>query len=483
MTTPVLIHLTSEWLWVRHGQAQWSGPAVVAHDGSGLLFADAAVGSQYDLVRVCDGVDPGVLTVAGDSVTFAAALSGLVSYALDGVGLAGNRPESLRLSHPSHWGTPRRRALETPLRQLADDVTTIPVASAVARANPAGPWRAHHARMVVELNTFGLTMTVVVDDPGGPQLRSCAFEPTITGAEIDEDAVRAATQGLLDDGRVREILVTSGSDLSLSALRASIVASGIVGDRVVAVSGAEVATGLEPPAQPAAIPAVSRLPAAGWLEQAVTLTFTDKRDSRRKVLAIAGCLSAALVVGLIVLLGVRSRATDSATAIADAQPTAVTTRPPEVSAPPTPARVTETIAAAVNFARVRFDPPIGWSVRGAATDSRLELRPDDGSRRRIVLTQTSLAPDAGMEEVYRLLAMQITTRAPRFDNLENGVVFAERPTVAYHERAEDDSQVNWYVLVDHDLQVSVGCQFVEDGWAAVSDACAQVTRSVRIGPA
>ena len=43
----------------------------------------------------------------------------------------------------------------------------------------------------------------------------------------------------------------------------------------------------------------------------------------------------------------------------------------------------------------------------------------------------------------------------------------------------DDAQVDWYVVLDGDAQLSIGCRYTTAAAAAVTAACATVVGSVR----
>ncbi|MFZ2177835.1 MAG: type VII secretion-associated protein, partial [Rhodococcus sp. (in: high G+C Gram-positive bacteria)] len=69
-----------------------------------------------------------------------------------------------------------------------------------------------------------------------------------------------------------------------------------------------------------------------------------------------------------------------------------------------------------------------------------------------------------------------------FGGLERDVVFGGRPGISYNEFPDESSSVKWHVLVERDLQVSVGCQFLSGEWDAIEGVCAEMVRSLVIAP-
>lgn len=57
--------------------------------------------------------------------------------------------------------------------------------------------------------------------------------------------------------------------------------------------------------------------------------------------------------------------------------------------------------------------------------------------------------------------------------------FAGRPVIHYTELASDTT-VEWFVVGDGHVQVSVGCRWTSSGKTSVERACEQVVRTLRI---
>lgn len=227
------------------------------------------------------------------------------------------------------------------------------------------------------------------------------------------------------------------------------------------------------------------VPQANWLEPALQGSERGgRRSTRPTFFAVVAVL--AVVVGAVLVFTLREpgTGTESVRALdvsaAPAAPATTLTR----SA--VPATTTATAAADLEVGGIRVTLPSGWKERApaasASSGSRVELVPAGGADRRIIITQNAVREDSGYDEVAVTLAAKIAQRGrpELFGELERDVVFGGRPGIAYSEFPDASSVVRWHVLVERDLQVSVGCQFLAEEWESIESVCEEVVRSLVI---
>ena len=132
--------------------------------------------------------------------------------------------------------------------------------------------------------------------------------------------------------------------------------------------------------------------------------------------------------------------------------------------------------------------PAGWAHTGGLPERRRSLltpvgAPDGGDL--ISVERTPLGYDADAEpqraraELRAEFAGRSADGAP-LSGFDDDARFAGRAVVGYREAAGPDAaQVDWYVVLDGDAQLSVGCRHTAAGAAAVAAACATVVGSLR----
>ena len=132
--------------------------------------------------------------------------------------------------------------------------------------------------------------------------------------------------------------------------------------------------------------------------------------------------------------------------------------------------------------------PAGWAHTGGLPERRRSLltpvgAPDGGDL--ISVERTPLGYDADAEpqraraELRAEFARAVVEGAP-LSGFDDDARFAGRPVVGYREAAGPDAaQVDWYVVLDGEAQLSVGCRRTTAGAATVAAACATVVGSLR----
>ncbi|WP_370180583.1 type VII secretion-associated protein [Rhodococcus wratislaviensis] len=393
------------------------------------------------------------------------------------------------LSYPTEWGSARRNVLSDAGARVAAATVLVPVAVAAAEgaAVSGGRW------LVLESRTVGATAGYVVGEVGGYRVVDCEHDPSLCADEgIDEWATAIVELGARarGDRPVDGILLTGvGDSQERTSMRDAVIAAASPIADVRIVTGEEIAHALASSLDAVADdPTAMTVPQANWLEPALQGSeHGDRRSSRPTFFAVAAVAAVlAVVVGAVLVFTLREpgAGTESVRALdasaAPAQPTPTLTR----SSVPT--TTTTTTAAALEAGGIRVTLPSGWKERppaaSSSSGSRLELVPAGGADRRIIITQNAVREGAGYDEVAATLAAKIAQRgrSELFGELERDVVFGGRPGIAYSEFPERSSVVRWHVLVERDLQVSVGCQFLAEEWESIENVCEEVVRSLVI---
>ncbi len=133
----------------------------------------------------------------------------------------------------------------------------------------------------------------------------------------------------------------------------------------------------------------------------------------------------------------------------------------------------------------RFAVPAGWDHTGGLPERRRTLltpaATPDGSDL-IAVELSPLGYDADVEPERAAAELRAAYDADRpgsgLSGYDPAAVVAGRPVTAYRQ-AEGRTEVDWYVLLDGDVQLSVGCRRTPASAAAVRAACAVVVASLR----
>ncbi|HEY2723584.1 MAG TPA: type VII secretion-associated protein [Pseudonocardiaceae bacterium] len=129
-------------------------------------------------------------------------------------------------------------------------------------------------------------------------------------------------------------------------------------------------------------------------------------------------------------------------------------------------------------------PPAWEQVRGDPRLRELRLFPPGERGTAVVLVQQNrLAYDsaAAPQRPGRELRDQLAATTPgRYSEFDTAAEFAGRAVVHYREHPTDGSTVDWFVLFQGQVQVSVGCRHDPATRRQVGSACREVVRTVRI---
>lgn len=144
--------------------------------------------------------------------------------------------------------------------------------------------------------------------------------------------------------------------------------------------------------------------------------------------------------------------------------------------------------AAAQLGRAELSVPGHWrqTTQDAPSDATGDpdtaravfVSTDDGGR--IIAVVTDLRPGSTRESVARSLRNRIEQRGDSVvTEFSAATRFGGREVVSYRESPASGSAIRWYVVVEDDLQVSIGCQSGSTG-EPVDAACTQAVRSVRV---
>jgi len=382
--------------------------------------------------------------------------------------VAGPGPAEIVLVHPAGW-TPQRIAawarrpvrpvpapvaVAGPGRRLVLDVgASGSEATLVERGRMAARWRSDVGGARLDEAVAGLTGSTAVRARRVREALSLLPE----AGGIDAEQLRVAASPLFDElvamvrGVDAPVLLIGGvarSPLVAEALDEAGVADVVVAPRpeTAALLGALALpldrTAVSEPADPADTAVLLPPPAAG-----------ARRPLRR---VLAGVAAVAAVAGLLAA----GRALG----------------PPVV--------VTVPVGTLVQYG-YRFAVPVGWVHTGGLPERRRSLLTPaaaPASSDLIAVERTPLGYDAAAEperaraELRAVYDDAVAAGDPLSDYGARTV--SGRPVTTYRQQ-DDGVVVEWFVVLDGDAQLSVGCRHTPAGEATVLAACAVVVASVR----
>ncbi|MEV2218719.1 type VII secretion-associated protein [Nocardia vinacea] len=394
--------------------------------------------------------------------------------------------EQVTVVCPTEWGSRRRSVIDNALRRVAADVVfeDMAVRAVVADARAGRSRRT----VVLEFGPLSTTATAVVRSHQGIHIESCEHEPNLSVADAEPDSNGLAELSTLVDrllaGQPADVVQAVGvSDpAKLDLIRSAVLEVCGPDVELRPIAGVDLVQGRRQ--EPAYQPEVAPLPTMEWMQPlrqraAAMQPPGHVTKARALVGAAVVIVIAAAVVGAVFAFG----GSDDSPAVSSSGTTAVAgTTPQPVSALPSPSVPRPLIETA---GRVRFQIPIGWRLAQTSDPSkpRVDLVPSDGTRMRITVIQTSVAPGTGYEQVAADLEAQMKQRPNgALGDLKRDVVFGGKSGLAYTERPGDGSTVRWHVLVEHGLQVSTGCQYAGEFGVSVASACEEFAVSVQVIP-
>ncbi|MBF6212512.1 type VII secretion-associated protein [Nocardia puris] len=476
--------LTEARIWARGPATHWDAPPSVVLGSNGNLVVGEALNPAAQVSSAAQFVPADRIALLPRVPSVEESLTAVIGTALDNLGVTAPC-ERITIVCPTEWGGQRRAVVAAAAHRFAHDVVFEDMAVR-AVASDDGTVRSRRTA-VLEFGAVATTASTVTRDHQGVHLEACEYEPNLALAELGVDnraseALAALLGRLLEGGPADLVQLVGMSDpAKLEEIRAVVhqVCGEETGIRPVAgpdlVRGAQV----EPEYRPTAAPA---LPSNEWLQplRERAAAQSPPRPTAKYALAAAGAVAviAAVVVGGVVVFG---GSDDDATASA---PTTTQSAAPSGAGSPSTAPTTSASGAGEEtVGRVRFEVPEGWKL-GAPTTAqatRVDLSPVDGSRFRMTIVQTPVAADAGYAQVAANLEAQMRER-PAMSDLRRDVVFGGRSGLAYLERPEGGSIVQWHVIVERGIQVSIGCQYVGNTWTEFQTTCEELAATVQVVP-
>lgn len=135
----------------------------------------------------------------------------------------------------------------------------------------------------------------------------------------------------------------------------------------------------------------------------------------------------------------------------------------------------------------RFTLPAGWTEAGGDPDVReVRIVPEDAGGPEAVLVQetrlgydSGTAPARGPGEIGDLIAAQ---DAAEYSGFDPAARYAGRGVVHYRQRPGDGSTIEWYVVFEGRVQVSVGCRATPAAVVEVERACREVVSTLQVQP-
>ncbi|WP_280234017.1 type VII secretion-associated protein [Nocardia cyriacigeorgica] len=485
--TAVELTLTETRLWARSSNTHADLPPSVApgSDGTSLVVGEPLVPQSM----ACSAVQ----LLTADRIAYLPSLPSPVDAmsAVFGRMLAELRVpapcERLTIVTPTEWGTRRRSDIETAASRLASEVEFH---SAALRAVAADTRNRDRRTVVIEFGPLSTTATSIIYGQQGPEIEACEHEPNLAAVEIVPDSsgsseLRALLERLLAGRSADSALLIGGFDPSFLELIGSAVTEVSGPDTELrTVASADLARNKQNEATHYPTAAIPQLPQTEWLQPLrERAAATRPPRSRTPVYIGAAAVAAILIagVGAAVVLNRPGDDGGSATAVAHSSTDTETSSSAVVpTAAPTTAK---TAPESHTIGNVRFEVPAGWRITDAAGGSRIYLVPEDGTKARITLTQKQVVPGVGYEQVAANLEAQIKQRPEgTMSPLRRDVVFGGRSGLAYTERPDDGSQVDWHVIVEHSTQVGIGCQYQTGGQDTTTQLCADVATTLEVIP-
>jgi type VII secretion-associated protein (TIGR03931 family) len=415
-----------------------------------MTLAAVAVAPGAATVRVA-GVEP------GGSPRLLAELP----TSADPAEVIGPPPDDLVLVHPARWTA----------EQIADHARSLSATRAVPA--PVAAAAGTGARAVLDVGYGGAEATRLCGDEvvahrwcpvggaaldqvlvGGPRVReTLSLLPVVDGVDADglRDAITPLLRevvALLDDVEEGPVLLVGG--VARTPLLAELVDAAGIPDAVVAARP-EAAAVLGALTLPAPVSARKRAAQpASWLGPVASRRV---RPGRVAATVIAGVGVGAALLGAGRML----------------------TPPPRV--------VPSGVLVQYGY---RLDVPAGWEHTGGLPERRRTLltpvAAPEGSDL-LAVERTPLGYDTGAEPEraraeLRAVFDEAVARGSALSDFEPSVTVAGRSVATYTQQM-GGATVDWFVVLDGDAQLSVGCQHTRAGAAAVRAACEVVVGSIR----
>jgi type VII secretion-associated protein (TIGR03931 family) len=411
-------------------------------------------------------VHPGVRPVPGGATAPAGALRAVpaaLAALADHAGAGGSPLEDAVVVDVGHRGTEVARVVAgrvAEVRRVPVGGERLDAATAGVLAHDGAPVPAAEARRVRE----ALSLLP------GPPTGGAATPRIVVPADELRSALAAALSPVVD--AVRIAATSAGPDPSPVLLVGGVARTPLLAELLDAAGIEDVRV----PARPdtAAVTGALRLPACGWpagdanadgratsappLPPSWLPPVAPARHRRSRL--VLGALAAAAALAALLVAGV---------------------------ALPAPTRSPPPVGELVQYGYA-VDLPAGWAHTGGLPERRRSLltprSAPDGSDL-ISVERTPLGYDADAEpararaELHVRFAAAVAAGAA-LSGFDDDARYAGRAVVVYRESGgASNADVDWYLVLDGDAQLSVGCRHTPAGTATVRAACVTVVGSLR----
>jgi molecular chaperone DnaK len=129
-----------------------------------------------------------------------------------------------------------------------------------------------------------------------------------------------------------------------------------------------------------------------------------------------------------------------------------------------------------------FNTPKGWAESASnAPDLEVQIAPVvTPGNDAIYVREYRLSYDSTKDRARAVSELQPEVAQAGYLNFTSSLTFANR-MVAYYQQPGNDATVDWYVLFEGKVQISIGCQYPAADLAKVQRACQQVVGEITIG--
>ncbi|WP_053718446.1 type VII secretion-associated protein [Saccharothrix sp. NRRL B-16348] len=160
---------------------------------------------------------------------------------------------------------------------------------------------------------------------------------------------------------------------------------------------------------------------------------------------------------------------------------------PATGGPTTPTTSTTTSGATEGRIIAQYDysftVPSGWQQTGGQVETRkVLLKPEAPESTRDVIAVEERRLNYNATEDPTRAETELRGQYDQRSNVSDFDASADFATkdVVYYREVVDSAVIDWYVLFQDDVQVSVGCQYPQDGHDRVRPACEQVVRTLTV---
>ncbi|MEU8896893.1 type VII secretion-associated protein [Nocardia sp. NPDC048505] len=481
--------VTDTRVWAVGPATHWNVPPSIVLGSNGNLVVGESLAPPTQVSSAVQFVPADRIALLPRVPTVVESLTHIVGTIFDNLGVA-TPCDQVTVVCPTEWGSARRGMLDDAVRRFAHEVVFEDTAFRAVSADE-GTARSRRT-VVVEFGSVSTTATTVVRSHQGVHIESTEFEPelTLAGNGLEPTALDRLGDLLarLLDGRPADVVQILGvaDPAKLDLIRSVVQHSCGPEVDLRPISGVDLVRGpqqVEPERLPE--PQAPVMPSNEWMQPLRERAAAQQAPQRRKTALIFGSVAAVLVlvIGAITTVALLSGGKDEGDPVAQVTTSAVAATsaapppgpgPSDKPAPPGP-------EGQEKFGRLSFVGPDLWTIKPAADGSRVELTPFDGTKQRITLTQTKVAPGAGYGQVAADLESKMKAK-PSLSDLRRDVVFGGRSGLSYLEKPGDGSTVRWFVLVEYGVQANIGCQYKDNGWDQLKETCEKLTGSVHIMP-